>query len=258
MNGYAAREFYDRLADDYHLLFEDLDRSMRWQGEVLAALIRRYRPEGRLEVLDATCGIGTQAVGLAWNGLRVVGTDLSPGAARRAAVEAVARGLDVPVAAADVRALPFADGSFDVVLSADNSFAHLLGDADLAAALGSVRRVLRDGGLLVVTLKEYAEARATRRGVTVPQVTPTAAGRAVTFQLWDWHEDGERYDFEHVQLVPSESDGAWEVRVRRATSRALLQEELTEFAVAAGFTEVVWHSAEESGYYQPVLTGRAA
>ena len=258
MSGHPARAFYDQLSDDYHLIFPDWDASMRRQGRVLDALIRRHRPSGELEVLDCSCGIGTQAVGLALCGHRVVGTDLSPAAAARAGAEAAARDVPLAVAASDMRALPFAAASFDVVLSADNAFAHLLADGDLRAASAELRRVLRDDGLLVLTLKDYDEARVSHRHVTVPSVTSTAAGRAVTFQLWDWHEDGVRYDFEHVQLVPSGPDGSWEVKVRRATSRALLRDELSAFVVEAGFADVEWHAPDDVGFFQPVLTARRA
>lgn len=208
-------------------------------------------------MLDCSCGIGTQAVGLALRGHRVVGTDLSPLAAARAGAEAAARDVPLATAASDMRALPFAAASFDVVVSADNSFAHLLTDDDLRAALAGMRRVLRDGGLLVVSLKDYAEARVSHREVTVPSVTSSPSGRAVTFQLWDWHEDGVRYDFELVQMVRSDDpEGDWEVKVRRATSRALLREELAEFVVEAGFGEVEWGFPEGTGFFQPVLTAR--
>ena len=258
VSGHSARDFYDQLSADYHLVYPDWDASLRRQGTALDALVRREWSSGEADLLDCSCGIGTQAIGLALHGHRVVGADLSPVAARRAVAEAELRDLALPGVAAVMRALPFTDSSFDVVLSADNSVAHLLTDADLRAALAGMRRVLRAGGPLVLTLKDYEEARVTHRATTVPQVTSTDAGRAVTFQLWDWHEDGVRYDFEHVQLLPSGPDGAWEVRVRRATSRAWLRAELAAAVAEAGFEDVRWHLPDETGFFQPVLTARRA
>ena len=156
--------------------------------------------------------------------------------------------------AGDVRYLPFGEACFDVVLSADNSFAHLHSDHDLLAAMTGMRRVLRDQGLMIVTLREYEDARASRRQVTTPQVVSTPDGQVVTFQLWHWHEDGERYDFDHVQLLP-EGD-TWQVRTRRATSRALTRDHLATLAAEAGFADVRWHAPEDSGFFQPVLTAR--
>lgn len=128
--------FYDELADDYHLIYSDWDASIRRQGDALIG-------QDRAEVLDCSCGIGTQAIGLALRGHRVTGTDLSPRAAARAAREAARRSLSLRTAAADMRRLPFSDGRFDVVVCANNSLPHLLTEQDVHAALASMRRVLR-------------------------------------------------------------------------------------------------------------------
>jgi len=251
----SARDFYDSLAADYHRIFPDWEASMARQAAALEGLIRRELGSGPHRVLDCACGIGTQAIGLARAGHRVAGSDLSPVAAARATAEAAARGIGLPAAAADMRQLPFASGEFDIVVCADNSLAHLLTAQDVAAALGDMRRVLRRDGLLLLTLRDYDEIRRTRPAAAPPQVSHGADGRSITFQLWHWHDDGERYDQEYFQLVP---DGAgWDVRVRRTTSWALTRSEVTEAAAAAGFTDLTWHTPDTSGYYQPALAARA-
>lgn len=256
MAPFSARDFYDQLAEDYHLIYPDWSVSVSRQGGALDALAREHL--GRtapLDVLDCSCGIGTQSIGLAEHGHRVVASDLSPSAARRAGVEARGHALAVATAVADMRELPFADGTFDVVLSADNSLAHLLTEHDVRRAVGGMRRIVRDDGLLMITAKDYGDARQTRRPMTVPQLTDIAAGQAVTFQLWHWQDNGI-YDFDHIQLVP---DGkSWEVRVRRATSRAWALEELTGLVRECGFDDVTWHGVDEAHFFQPVLTARPA
>ncbi|QNP74735.1 methyltransferase domain-containing protein [Streptomyces roseirectus] len=252
----SARDFYDDLAHDYHLMFQDWDASMTRQAEALDGLVRASLGTGPHTVLDCACGIGTQAIGLALAGHRVIGGDLSPVAATRAATEAAARGTRLPTAAADMRQLPFKERSFDVVLCTDNSLPHLLTGPDLRTALLGMRRVLRDDGLLLITVRPYAETRRTRPTTTPLQVSQTRDGRVITFQLWHWHEDGERYDLEHVQLIPEAH--TWQVRVRRTTYWALTPPELTAFVTEAGFTGITWHTPAASGYYQPVLTARRA
>ncbi|MEU6350474.1 class I SAM-dependent methyltransferase [Streptomyces sp. NPDC047072] len=247
----SVRDFYDGLAPDYHRIFADWDVSMARQAAVLDALLG----PGPHRILDCSCGIGTQAIGLARSGHEVVGTDISPVAVARASREAAARGVRLPVAAADMRRLPFVAGAFDVVVCADNALTHLLSASDVTAALDEMRRVLRDDGLVVLTLRDYDEILRTRPEAAPPQVSQTDEGRVVTFQLWHWHEDGERYDMEHFQLVPTAGDG-WHVRVRRTTCWALTRARLTEFATAAGFVDVGWHAPEVTGFYQPVLTAR--
>ncbi|MFF4255098.1 class I SAM-dependent methyltransferase [Streptomyces sp. NPDC001663] len=251
----SARDFYDSLAADYHRIFPDWEASMTRQAAALDGLVRRQLGAGPHKLLDCACGIGTQAIGLARAGHRVVGSDLSPVAAARATAEADARGIGLPVVAADMRQLPFRSGEFDVVVCADNSLAHLLTGQDVAAALRAMRRVLRDDGLLLLTLRDYDELRRTRPAAAPPQVSHGADGRSITFQLWHWHDDGEHYDQEYFQLLPDGED--WEVRVRRTTSWALTRSEVTDAAAAAGFADLAWHTPDTRGFYQPVLAARA-
>jgi SAM-dependent methyltransferase len=252
----SVRDFYDDLAPDYHQIFPDWDKSMARQGGVLDELVRDRLGAGPHKVLDCSCGIGTQAIGLALRGHQVVGSDLSPRAAARAATEAAARGAVLPAAAADMRLLPFASSAFDVVVCADNSLPHLLSAQDVEQALLGMRRVLRDGGLLVITVRSYDEARRTRPASTPPQVAEASDGKVISFQLWNWHEDGERYDLEHFQLVPAAD--TWTVRHRRTTYWALTRAQSTRFVAEAGFTDITWHTPESTGFYQPVLTARRA
>ncbi|MEV5607689.1 methyltransferase domain-containing protein [Streptomyces sp. NPDC052225] len=250
----SVRRFYDELAPDYHRIFADWDASMDRQARALDALLG----PARRRVLDCACGIGTQAIGLARRGHDVTGSDLSPVAAARATAEAAARGVRLPATAGDLRALPFAPAAFDAVVCADNSLPHLLTEADVHTALTGMRRVLRADGLLILTVRDYDALRRTRPASTPPQTSTAPDGAtAITFQLWHWHDDGERYDLRHFQLVPDGPDGAdWRVRERRTTYWALTARQLTDLVTRAGFTDVTWHSPEESGFYQPVLTAR--
>jgi len=253
---FSVRDFYDELAADYHLIFADWDASIAHQARVLGGLVELRLGAGPRRILDCSCGIGTQAIGLALGGHEVVASDLSPAAAARAAAEAAARGTRIPTAAADMRQLPFESSAFDVVLCADNSLPHLLSAQDLRMALTGMRRVLRDDGLLVITLRAYDEVRQAKPTATPPQVSQTPYGQVITFQLWHWREDGERYDLEHFQLIPAKN--TWQVRVRRTTHWALTPPQLTEFVTESGFTKIAWHSPASSGYYQPVLTAQRA
>lgn len=218
-------------------MFPDWDASMARQASQLAEFV----PQGA-RVLDCACGIGTQAIGLAMRGYEVVGTDLSPMAASRAVAEASARGVALPVASADMRSLPFADGSFDVVLAADNAVPHLLTADDVLAALREMRRVLRPGGRLLLSTRDYDAIRRERPLSTPPSVGP---GRVVWFQLWHW--DGDQYELEMFRLHEAES---WRVVVSKARYWAITRDEITELAERAGFGYVEWSL---NAYYQPLF-----
>jgi SAM-dependent methyltransferase len=128
-------------------------------------LLERYVPlNGDLRVLDAGCGAGiflaelTALRGGAWS----VGGDVAEPAVRLAMQTGVLLPLQL-----DVRALPFAAESFDLVVS--NDVLQHLGDADALGALNEARRVLRPGGTLLLRT-------AARRGI-----------------LWKRHRDGADY-----------------------------------------------------------------
>lgn len=232
-----TRRFYDRLAADYHRIYADWPSSVRRQGEALHRLLGGHQQR----VLDCACGIGTQALGLAAQGHEVVGTDLSPAA--------LARVTGIPVAAADMRALPFPAATFDVVVCADNSLPHLLTPEDVLRALTEIRRVLREPGRLILSTRDYDEARRTHPAATPPSVHEAPDGRTITFQLWHWHPDGERYDVELFQVLPNLT-----TKVHTTTYWAITRAELQGFVEATGFSTPTWHEPEESGFFQPILT----
>ncbi|MGH8518186.1 MAG: class I SAM-dependent methyltransferase, partial [Panacagrimonas sp.] len=93
-------------------------------------------------VLDVACGTGVVAVTAAQTGAKVSGLDLSPALlidARRNA-EVVEASIDFREG--DVEALPYADASFDVVLS---QFGHMFAPRP-AVAIAEMLRVLKPGG----------------------------------------------------------------------------------------------------------------
>src|SRR5262245_4778418 len=122
----SVQDFYDDLADDYHLIYPDWKATIEWQGEILDRLIQsQIGSQGSL--LDCSCGIGTQAIGLASRGFQVYATDLSPVAVERARRESARIGVSIAFGVADFRSLATqVEGTFDVVLSCDNALPHML------------------------------------------------------------------------------------------------------------------------------------
>lgn len=247
------RTFYDGLADDYHLIYEDWPASVRRQAAALDRVIGERLGGGRRRILDCTCGIGTQALGLAERGHEVVGTDLSSRAVERARREARARDLPVRFGVADVRRLAETlDGSFDVVLSADNSLPHLLTDEDLRAAVRGMLSRLRPGGLLLASTRDYDRLRKERPTGTWPEARRGEDGRRrIVFQVWDWDADGFGYRLEVFLL--REDGYRWTVRSHETRYRAVLREELARLVREEGGDDPRWLMPEESGFFQPLL-----
>jgi 2-polyprenyl-3-methyl-5-hydroxy-6-metoxy-1,4-benzoquinol methylase len=252
----STRAFYDRLAADYHLLYEDWPAAIRRQAASLDRLIRGALGAAARDVLDCACGIGTQALGLAELGYRVSAIDLSPEAIARATREAQARRLDIAFQVADMRALERAvPGRFDVVLAADNVLPHLLTDQDLAAALQAIAQKLTPDGLFLASIRDYDDALV-RRPVTWPARLFGAEGqRRIVQQVWEWL-DQRRYRV-HI-FVTRQSEGVWRCDHHVALYRALARSELTAAIEAAGLGAVRWLTPEQSGFHQPLVLARTA
>ena len=97
-----------------------------------------------LRVLDVAAGSGNVALRAAEAGAAVVASDLTPENLAAGRREAEARGLELEWVEADAEALPFADGSFDVVTSSVGAmFA-----PDHHAVAAELVRVCRPGGTI--------------------------------------------------------------------------------------------------------------
>src|SRR4051812_41409909 len=113
--------FYDDLAPFYPLIYPDWNTAIGRQAGALDGIIREHLDAAHT-VLDISCGIGTQCLGLAQAGYQVTASDLSSEAVARASVEATARGLSIEFSVADMRhAFEHHGGGFDVVLLGDDS-----------------------------------------------------------------------------------------------------------------------------------------
>jgi glycine/sarcosine N-methyltransferase len=153
----GVKYFYDRLAGNYHLVFEDWDASIKRQAAVLRAILEREcGAPGTLRILDCACGIGTQTLGLASLGFTMTACDLSPASVERTRVEAAKRGLNVQLFVADMLDLTeIPDGDFDVVMCMDNALPHLENDEEWFQAATQIRRKLRAGGTFIGSVRDY-------------------------------------------------------------------------------------------------------
>jgi len=247
----SVQDFYDTLAADYHLVYKDWNAAIDRQAAALDRLIRGTH-KNPIDVLDCSCGIGTQAIGLARLGYRVLGTDISERSLERARVEAARVGVDISFAACDFRDLKPVDGTFDVVISCDNAIAHLLTDDDLSQAFRAMRSKLRPGGLLLITVRDYDNALADRPATGTPQINP-GPPRKIVVRLHDW--DGPNSPLHTVHfLVLTEDRAGWTVSHHSSRFRAVGRMTITLAAEAVGFTQVTWYAGEDVQYHQPVMT----
>lgn len=139
-------------ADDPFVKFKAAQREA-W-ASFLPAEITTIPPAAKLlkfaqiapgqRVLDVACGTGVVAVTAAARGAKVSGLDLTPILLERARKNAGIAGVEADFVEGDAEALPYPDGSFDVVLS---QFGHIFAPRP-AVAVREMLRVLKRGGRL--------------------------------------------------------------------------------------------------------------
>ncbi|HXA56317.1 MAG TPA: class I SAM-dependent methyltransferase [Candidatus Acidoferrum sp.] len=109
-----------------------------------AALVKFAGISSGQRVLDVACGTGVAAIPAARLGAKVTALDLTPELLERARASADLAGVQVEFQEGDVEKLPYADASFDVVIS---QFGHIFAPRP-EVALSEMLRVLKPGGTI--------------------------------------------------------------------------------------------------------------
>lgn len=242
--------FYDKLAPYYHLIFADWETSIARQATILDQLIRQeWGPEAR-SVLDVSCGIGTQALGLTQRGYDITASDLSPGAIERARREAEKRGLRIDFSVVDMRqAHEHHQREFDVVISCDNSVPHLLSDTEIQQAFASFYRCIKPGGGCLISVRDYDLEE--RSGVKVVPygIRQVKGTRYLVFQVWEY--EGSQYELS-MYMIEDEGGEEGVAHIFRTRYYAVSPDRLEELLKEVGFRDV---RRAESAYYQPIIVG---
>jgi SAM-dependent methyltransferase len=171
--------------DEYRKLADVEDRMwyFRALNRRITHWLARELPPRPAQVLDAGCGTGglIKHLRVAQPDWRLTGLDFSPRACEWARLR-----TNAEIVEGSITALPFADGSFDAVVSADV----VCQVEDGARALREFARVLRPGGLVLVNVPAFRwlwsyhdDTCETKHRYTRPELTALAqeAGFGVRF-----------------------------------------------------------------------------
>lgn len=243
-------DFYDRMTPFYHLVFADWETGIERQAKQLNSLIRDLWGDQVGTILDVSCGIGTQTIGLAQQGYRVTASDLSAKAIERARQEAQERGLTIDFSVADMRAaFSHHQRQFDLVISADNSVPHLLTDQDILTAFRQFYACVRPGGGCLITVRDYDQVE--RQGLQVKSYGIRVEGgtRYLVFQVWEF--EGDIYNLA-MYFIADHGGSACETHVMRTKYYAVSTGKLIDLMEAAGFVDV---KRLDDRFYQPVIAG---
>jgi len=137
-----VREYWKKSAVRYNKAHQSEREHGSWK-ELLKTILG---PAGGLKVLDVGTGTGVIALALAAAGQQVTALDLTAEMVEKAKANAERRGLVVDFRIGDAEKLPFADNTFDVVISK-----WLLWTLPTPEkAVSEWQRVLRRGGRLII------------------------------------------------------------------------------------------------------------
>jgi len=244
-------DFYERLASVYHLIFEDWDTSMQEQGKILSRLIPP--PDVAGPILDCACGIGTQTLPLAALGYEIEGVDLSASEIERAKQEAAIRRLSINFRQDDMRALKTAPlHHYGTVIALDNALPHLESEEEIITALTTMKERLKNGGQLLLSLRNYGKLMKERPSVTAPKFYQDNTLRRIVHQVWDWQD--ERHYIVHLYITQEIVSG-WKTEHFIGRYRVITLEEVTDLMKCVGFAEIEALEPEETGFYQPIVRG---
>jgi SAM-dependent methyltransferase len=144
-----------------------------------ARLVKHARVQSGQRVLDVACGTGVVAITAARAGARATGLDLTPALLSRARENAALAEVDIDWHEGDVEQLPFADATFDAVLS---QFGHMFAPRPLLA-VGEMLRVLKPGGTIAFSTWP-AELLAGRRFALIARYMPPPPPEVTPPPLW--------------------------------------------------------------------------
>lgn len=247
-----TNDFYDAIAEYYPLFYRDWETQLQREGLGLRSI---FRNRGVQRVLDASCGVGTQAVPLAELGFEVVAADPSPGMLTKAKDTAARFGVadKIQFVAADFMQLHEAViGPFDAVVSKGNALPHLLTDEEIETAVLTFYELLRPGGTLVIGMRDFAPFMEDRPRFLPGFIHDDEGGREfITFDLWEW-DDGPPVIARQNLFIVQGKGAQYETIKRQVAFRPLSTDEVKVVLLEVGFEDVT----DQPDRWERVLVAR--
>lgn len=228
---------YDTLAGVYEWLVPEALLTPEGAVEAFAAVVEGFPGGGR--VLDCASGPGQLAVGLALRGFDVVASDASPAMVERTALLAVEHGVEVRAITCPWEHLEpdGFGGLFDAVFCVGNSLTHAGGRAARRAALASMASMLRDGGLLVLTSRNWELIRRRSGGLEIADELVERRGRqGLVVYNWTLPDLWDDEHFLDVAVALLEGGGKVVSSAERLSFWPFTDQELDEDLRASGLT----------------------
>jgi len=124
----------------------DFGQIARYSAEHAAEFVARLHIQPGMKILDVACGTGNLAIPAARAGAKVTGLDIAPNLLEQARARAAEEQFDITFDEGDAEQLPYADGSFDLVMS---MFGAMFAPRPERVAAELIR-VCRSGGVIAM------------------------------------------------------------------------------------------------------------
>jgi SAM-dependent methyltransferase len=246
-----TESYYDNLAPYYQYIYQDWDASIQRQAAALDGVIREYFGENVKTILDAACGVGTQAIGLAQIGYTITASDISPREIGQAWTEANQRGLTIQFGIADMRKLwSVYQKQFDLVIACDNAIPHLLSDQEILTAFEQFYRCTAPSGGCLISVRDYAKMDRTGKKLFPRTVHQTGDHRFLLFDLWEF--EGLFYDFTTYIIEDCGQNTANTTIIRGGRYYCVEIPTLEKLLLHAGFHHTV---TLRDRFFQPLVIG---
>jgi len=237
---------YERFAERYDLFYGSFDEHEPKKVEFFRELFTHH---GVHSVLDCACGTGRDLHLFNLLGSEVCGSDISTAMLAQAERNLASRHLDVPLTQADYRELPFTyTRDFDAVVCLSSSIFEMPDPAELRKAFASMRGVLTDGGILVLTTG-MSDATWRDKPRFIPEIS---RGDFTRLFVIDYFDRGARFNV--VDLHHDET--RQEMQVWGITyDRVYLRDDIEAALQSAGFRTYSFYGNYEFQPYDKETSG---
>lgn len=242
--------YYDLLTNYYHLIYNDWEHDIIRQAKALDRIIKDNFGYNIQTILDASCGIGTQSIGLAKIGYTVVGNDISSKAIARAKMESITRGVSIDFQQSDMRLLKeHITSQFDLVIACDNSIPHLLNDHDIQLAFEQFFQVLKPCGGCIVSVRDYSKINKKYNRIVPRTLHYDGKLKIIMYDVWEFHEN--HYDMNTYIVKDDNKDPV--VQVFRTRYYCITIDKLANLMADVGFSDI---RILKGCFFQPVILGK--
>lgn len=243
-------DFYQNLCRYYHIIYPDWENSLNVQAEQLSSIIKSFEEQTSQTILDVSCGIGTQVIGLAQLGYNLTANDISEHMVARAKKECQIRQLDVKWNECDMCHLcEHITEQFDVVLCCDNSISHLMSDNLLETAFKQFHQLTKDEGMCLLSVRDWSDLLNTKEGIIPAEKRIINGNRYYYFQTWKRSERHLKVDM----FLIKDAENLETIQFPRSHYLISNFEQICTLLNKAGFEQTF---IDFNSYIQPVIVAR--